>query len=447
MKKILAALFLVLILAPPVFAGWDDPVLRAGADVTLEGTTTIAATHGSELLTLTCAGVGLSAPVGAWSCSGDTITRTASGSDLTLVIGPTVTAGNRYEGSVTYATITAGTFSLSIGGQAQVTHSAAGVFAEHFTSGATTAPTLTAVAASAGTITLSSLSMKLHTDKLTNPDAAIFVQQTLANATANEAGVVMVSNQTGAAGNKTTLQLHNNGTGSGTEYLLEGLKDGTRVVSFDSAGAAILSSSVSASGSIVSSRSATTTTGALQHTSGGFTIGAPSVGFGENSTLAAMNGSDQFIGFNFAPTNSNHTSTGNSVIGFNAANIMGDAEATEYGLLIGTGYDHPIIATPPSAQTIAAGNTVTADACGTMKQITAGGAVTTDTTNTFSAPAATNAGCCMDVVNVGAQNITLDNNALFFSPAAGDVVMTANDSIRVCSNGTAWYAVTALVAN
>ena len=93
----------------------------------------------------------------------------------------------------------------------------------------------------------------------------------------------------------------------------------------------------------------------------------------------------------------------------------------------------------PSSQTIAAGNTIAADACGSIKQITASGGVTTDTTNTFTAPAAGNSGCCMDVINVGAQTITLDENANFVS--AGDVALGAGDTARVCSNGTTWYQI------
>ncbi len=110
----------------------------------------------------------------------------------------------------------------------------------------------------------------------------------------------------------------------------------------------------------------------------------------------------------------------------------------------------PLVVNHPAAQTIAAGNTVAGDACGTVKAITSAGAVTTDTTNTFTAPAAGNKGCCMDVINVGSNNITLDNNANFVSFGAADVVLTANDAIRVCEyNGAsgAWYQTGLLVGN
>jgi hypothetical protein len=106
-------------------------------------------------------------------------------------------------------------------------------------------------------------------------------------------------------------------------------------------------------------------------------------------------------------------------------------------------FSDPVIVTPTAAQTIAAGNTITANACGSIKEITAAGAVTTDTTNTFTAPAAANDGCCMDVVNIGAENITLDNNANFVSAGAADVVLGAGDTLRVCSTGASgkWYQI------
>lgn len=110
----------------------------------------------------------------------------------------------------------------------------------------------------------------------------------------------------------------------------------------------------------------------------------------------------------------------------------------------------PLVVNHPTAQTIAAGNTVAADACGTVKAITSSGIVTTDTTNTFTAPAAGNKGCCMDVINVGSNNITLDNNANFVSFGGADVVLTANDAVRVCEyNGASgkWYQTAPLVAN
>jgi phage-related minor tail protein len=97
----------------------------------------------------------------------------------------------------------------------------------------------------------------------------------------------------------------------------------------------------------------------------------------------------------------------------------------------------------PAAETIASEATITANACGGVKQITASGEVTTNTTNTFTAPAAANSGCCMDVINVGANAITLDNNTNFVSAGAGNVVLGAGDTVRVCSTGASgkWYQI------
>jgi hypothetical protein len=103
----------------------------------------------------------------------------------------------------------------------------------------------------------------------------------------------------------------------------------------------------------------------------------------------------------------------------------------------------PLVVNFPAAQTIAAGNVITDDGCGTIKSITAAGAVTTDTTNTFTAPAAGNKGCCMHVVNTGANAITLDNNANFVSNGAADVALGAGDTAYVCSSGASgkWYQI------
>ena len=52
----------------------------------------------------------------------------------------------------------------------------------------------------------------------------------------------------------------------------------------------------------------------------------------------------------------------------------------------------------------------------------------------------------MDVINIDTvDTITLDANANF--NAAADIAMTPCDVIRVCSDGTDWYPIDALVAN
>ena len=107
-----------------------------------------------------------------------------------------------------------------------------------------------------------------------------------------------------------------------------------------------------------------------------------------------------------------------------------------------TGYNGVV-----SSETITAGAVITANACGGAKIIYAASAVTTDTTNTFMAPAAANKGCCMDIVgDSGSANITLDANANFDSAGAADVVVTPKDSLRVCSTGSVWSQISALLA-
>jgi hypothetical protein len=102
---------------------------------------------------------------------------------------------------------------------------------------------------------------------------------------------------------------------------------------------------------------------------------------------------------------------------------------------------------PPSAQTINDGNEITANACGGFKAITSAGVVTTNTSNTFTAPAAGNTGCVMQVCNVGANNIILDNNANFKSNGGIDQVLGATDCVAVANNGTAWYQIAPMSVN
>lgn len=100
-----------------------------------------------------------------------------------------------------------------------------------------------------------------------------------------------------------------------------------------------------------------------------------------------------------------------------------------------------------TAEAITAAATITADSCGSVKQITSAGAVATNTTDTFTAPAAANTGCMMVVCNTGSNNITLDNNAHFKSIAGADIVLTADDCTGVYSDGTVWRSTGSLVAN
>ena len=95
----------------------------------------------------------------------------------------------------------------------------------------------------------------------------------------------------------------------------------------------------------------------------------------------------------------------------------------------------------PAAETVTAGMTITADACGGVKRITAPTARTTDTTNTFSASTGVITGCVMDVINVSTVSITLDTNLQNNLAGAADVVLGASDTVRMYSSGTAWYQI------
>lgn len=109
----------------------------------------------------------------------------------------------------------------------------------------------------------------------------------------------------------------------------------------------------------------------------------------------------------------------------------------------------PVIKVPLSAQTVTAGAVIIAtNSCGGMKQITSGGDVTTDTSNTFTAPSASTSstagltsGCWMDVTNVGSNVITLDANASFLTYGGIDVSLRSGSTVRVQNNGTQWVQV------
>jgi hypothetical protein len=169
---------------------------------------------------------------------------------------------------------------------------------------------------------------------------------------------------------------------------------------------------------------------------------APSYGAvyitGGNTAQLGYNGGNVFI---YGGTSSSTLVPGNVVLGMTAAAVA----QGNVGIGIATPAGKFVVA-PPAAETIVAAATITADACGTIKQITAAGAVTTSTTNTFTAPTASYSGCCMDVLNTGANTITLDQNANMKLVGGADLAIAAGNIVRVCSNGTNWYQMHALIA-
>lgn len=208
-----------------------------------------------------------------------------------------------------------------------------------------------------------------------------------------------------------------------------------------------IANGVSSGGSIILQQNSGTAV------SSGHRLGAIGFSGAYNSTDGVNTGA---LISGFASQNYTTSSTGGTDLVFSTAPTGSATRADRLKIMnsgnVGIGIDSPsgmLVVNPPAAQTIAAGNTVLDDACGTLKLITSAGAVTTDTTNTFTAPAAGNEGCIMHVCNTGANNITLDNNANFKSAGGADVVMTADDCVTVGSTGASgvWYQLTALEAN
>jgi len=108
---------------------------------------------GTELVTGTCAGWGLTDAVGASSCAATTITRTASGSDLVLTnSGTAAQLGKTYTTSMTI-TRSAGSVTLTVGGAAGTARSSSATFTQDLTATTDGAVTLTFDASFAGTIT------------------------------------------------------------------------------------------------------------------------------------------------------------------------------------------------------------------------------------------------------------------------------------------------------
>jgi copper(I)-binding protein len=102
---------------------------------------------------------------------------------------------------------------------------------------------------------------------------------------------------------------------------------------------------------------------------------------------------------------------------------------------------------PPATEAIVAGGTITANACGSVKNITAAGAITTNTTDTFTAPSSSTTGCVMTVCNQSANTITLDSNTNFPGVAAGNVALTQDDCVLVVQSGARWLQAAAVLSN
>ena len=135
---------------------------------------------------------------------------------------------------------------------------------------------------------------------------------------------------------------------------------------------------------------------------------------------------------NLIPTTDNDTTLGTSSLRFATAYILDitvgddlsvtdDATVTD-DLTVGGDLFHTAIATATLSD---AGTISLAGACNGLVRLSVLGDVTTNTTNTFTAPTAANTGCVYYILNTGGGTITLDDNALFNVPA--NVALGTND--------------------
>lgn len=133
------------------------------------------------------------------------------------------------------------------------------------------------------------------------------------------------------------------------------------------------------------------------------------------------------------PTTNNDASLGTSSLQW--SNVYSVA-ATVSGAASVTGN---LIKVPVSTQTVTAAATIdVTGACGGLLRLSSlTGSVTTNTTDTFTAPTAANLGCILYLTNVGpGGTITLDDNSHFDVPA--NVVLGTNDGAIVVQGSTSW---------
>ena len=105
-----------------------------------------------------------------------------------------------------------------------------------------------------------------------------------------------------------------------------------------------------------------------------------------------------------------------------------------------------IFKTMVATVTVLSGDIISvAGACGGILRLTATTNVSTALGDTFTAPAAANAGCIIMIVNSGGSGvITLDDNSNFDTglgyPSSGAIMLGTSDSIIIGSLGTRWLS-------
>lgn len=143
---------------------------------------------------------------------------------------------------------------------------------------------------------------------------------------------------------------------------------------------------------------------------------------------------------NFLPTTDNDTTLGTSALRWATAYIVDLVVGDDLTVAGDATVAGDFLKTPVASQVLGAAGTINVvGACGGVLQLTVTANRTTNTTNTFTAPSAANAGCRLDVINMGGGTITLDDNSLF--DVAADIVLGTGDSAEVVSTGAAWLLI------
>lgn len=107
--------------------------------------------------------------------------------------------------------------------------------------------------------------------------------------------------------------------------------------------------------------------------------------------------------------------------------------------------------TPQTTQVIGAGGIIAADSCDSVKLVSAAGAVATDATNAFTAPAAGNLVCKLTVCNVsaGANTITIKHSTNTKTLTGADLALAQYSCVNYISTGAAgfWLQTSAIGTN
>lgn len=134
---------------------------------------------------------------------------------------------------------------------------------------------------------------------------------------------------------------------------------------------------------------------------------------------------------NVIPTTDNDTTLGTASLRWATVNAL-DLDAGDDLKVSGD-----LFKTMASTVTVASDATISvAGACGGVLRLAATANVTTNTTNTFTAPSASLQGCIVYLYNTGGGIITLDTNSNFAGPA--NVALATEDSAIIAHVSSKW---------